>query len=218
MRSYGHYCGLAKALDVVGDRWSLLIIRELLLVDAARYSDLQRGLPGIATNLLATRLRELEAGGVVARHDAPPPIGTTVFRLTARGKALEPAILALGAWAAPLLGECTERDEVRAHWLALPLQSYLIDTQPTHRPSTIEIHTGDGSITMEIANGVVRGRSMPWTGTDPVSDPDLVLSGAPHLIMGLLMRRLSLGAARARGLSARGNTHVLKRLAVRPST
>ena len=89
MRSYGQYCSVAKALDVVGDRWNLLIVRELLLRAPLRYTDLRRGLPGIATNLLSDRLRALEAGGVVTREEAPPPIATTVFELTERGRQLD---------------------------------------------------------------------------------------------------------------------------------
>src|SRR3954454_6134645 len=105
MRSYGQYCGLAKALDVVGDRWSLLIVRELLLRDACRYTDIRDGLPGIATNLLADRLRDLEEAGVVAREEAPPPVATTLYRLTARGEELRAALTALGRWGLPLVAE-----------------------------------------------------------------------------------------------------------------
>src|SRR6202012_4773034 len=75
MRTYGEYCSVARALDVIGDRWTLLIIRELLLRGASRYTDLKNGLPGIATNLLADRLRELESAGLVTREEAPPPGG-----------------------------------------------------------------------------------------------------------------------------------------------
>ena len=76
MRSYDEYCAIAKSLDVVGDRWTLLIVRELALRGPSRYTDLRNGLPGIASNLLAERLRELEHAGVIAREDAPPPIAT----------------------------------------------------------------------------------------------------------------------------------------------
>ncbi len=96
MRSYHQYCGLAKALDVIGDRWTLLIVRELLLRERCRYTDLRNGLPGIATNLLADRLRELEEAGIVSREEAPPPIATTVFRLTSRGRELEPIVNQIG--------------------------------------------------------------------------------------------------------------------------
>src|SRR5216684_6430765 len=117
MRSYHQYCGLAKALDVIGDRWTLLIVRELLLRERCRYSDLRDGLPGIATNLLADRLRDLEQAGVIDREEAPPPIATSLFRLTTRGQELEPALQALGRWGAPLLAKAPKSDAFRSHWL-----------------------------------------------------------------------------------------------------
>src|SRR5947209_292203 len=130
MRSYGQFCGLAKALDVVGDRWSLLIVRELLLRDACRYTDLLRGLPGIATNLLADRLRDLEQAGVVVREEAPPPIATTLFALTERGRALAPILRELGVWGTPLMVRPPGEEAFRSHWLALPVELYLSDREP----------------------------------------------------------------------------------------
>src|SRR5213075_1029468 len=111
MRSYDEYCAIAKSLDVVGDRWTLLIVRELALRGACRYTDLRNGLPGIATNLLADRLRELEEAGVVERVEAPPPVATTLFRLTDRGRELEPVVYALGRWGVPLLVEASDEDD-----------------------------------------------------------------------------------------------------------
>ena len=105
MRSYDEYCSVAKSLDVVGDRWTLLIVRELALRGRCRYTDLRNGLPGIATNLLADRLRELEQAGVVAREDAPPPIATTLFHLTPRGEELRPVLDGLFRWGLPLMTE-----------------------------------------------------------------------------------------------------------------
>src|SRR5258708_19208604 len=92
MRSYGQYCSIAKALDVIGGRWTLLIIRELLIRGPCRYTDLKNGLPGIATNLLSGRIRELESAGLIEREDAPPPIATTLFHLTEAGPQLQPAL------------------------------------------------------------------------------------------------------------------------------
>ncbi len=103
MRSYDEYCAIAKSLDVVGDRWTLLIVRELALRGACRYTDLRNGLPGIASNLLAERLRDLERAGVIAREDAPPPIATTLFRLTPRGEQLRPVLDDLFRWGLPLM-------------------------------------------------------------------------------------------------------------------
>src|SRR3954465_10675592 len=110
MRSYDEYCAIAKSLDVIGDRWTLLIVRELTLRGACRYTDLRNGLPGIASNLLAGRLRELEHAGVIAREDAPPPVATALFRLTPRGEHLRPVLEGLGRWGIPLMGG-TEPDE-----------------------------------------------------------------------------------------------------------
>src|SRR5712664_3129737 len=120
MRSYGQYCGLAKALDVVGDRWSLLIVRELLIRGGCRYTDLQDGLPGIATNLLADRLRDLETAGVVARDEPTPPVATALFTLTEWGEQLRPIVQALGRWASGLMVKPAPGDRFRSHWLAMP--------------------------------------------------------------------------------------------------
>ncbi len=104
MRSYQQYCAVAKALDVVGDRWVLLIVRELMTSGPSRYTDLLKGLPGIATNLLADRLRDMEKAGLLRREEAPPPVATTLFHLTERGRALNPILEELGRWGAPLAG------------------------------------------------------------------------------------------------------------------
>ncbi len=206
MRSYGQYCGLAKALDVVGDRWSLLIVREMLTLGALRYTDLRDGLPGIATNLLADRLRELEQAGIVKREEAPPPVATTLFRLTPRGEALEPVLEALGRWAGPLMGALGARDAYRSHWLALPVRLYLTDRQPNRRPVTIQVRSGDQPMVIETVGG--RALARPGTATKP----DAVLTGTPDLVMGVLSGRLGLPAARARGLSFQGDYAAVRRL------
>jgi DNA-binding HxlR family transcriptional regulator len=96
-RSYDQYCPVAEALDVVGDRWALLIVRELL-VGPLRFRDLQNRLPRIPPNVLATRLRELEDAGLVARRELPPPAARTVYELTDDGRALETVIRSLARW------------------------------------------------------------------------------------------------------------------------
>jgi DNA-binding HxlR family transcriptional regulator len=96
-RTYDQYCPIAGALDLVGERWTLLIARELLR-GPARFTDLRNRLEGVPPNLLATRLRELEAGGLVARRDLPPPAARTVYELTEDGQALEPVLRALVHW------------------------------------------------------------------------------------------------------------------------
>jgi DNA-binding HxlR family transcriptional regulator len=96
-RSYGDACGIARALDVVGERWALLVVRELLL-GPQRFSDLRHALARASSNIVADRLRELEGHGVVHRRTLPPPAGSSVYELTAWGRTLEPIVLALGAW------------------------------------------------------------------------------------------------------------------------
>src|SRR4051812_19082344 len=146
MRSYHQYCALAKALDVIGDRWTRLIVRELLLAGPSRYTDLRNGLPGIATNLLSDRLRELEAAGVVARVDAPPPVATTLFSLTDRGEALRPVLDALGAWGMPYVVEGPAPDDpFRGRWLAWPAERFLTDGEPDRPPIAIELRAGEGA-------------------------------------------------------------------------
>ncbi|MFF0701186.1 winged helix-turn-helix transcriptional regulator [Streptomyces tendae] len=119
-RSYDQYCSAARALDAVGDRWTLLIVRELL-AGPRRYTDLHADLPGVSTDVLASRLKDMEREGLTTRRRLPPPGAAYVYELTARGRGLLPVLEALGAWGAGELGERRPTDAVRAHWFALPL-------------------------------------------------------------------------------------------------
>ncbi|WP_327400292.1 helix-turn-helix transcriptional regulator [Streptomyces sp. NBC_01288] len=119
-RSYDQYCSAARALDLVGDRWTLLIVRELL-AGPRRYTDLHADLPGVSTDVLASRLKDMERDGLTTRRRLPPPGAAFVYELTGRGRELLPVLQALGAWGASELGERRPTDAVRAHWFALPL-------------------------------------------------------------------------------------------------
>lgn len=119
-RSYDQYCSVARALDAVGDRWTLLIVRELL-AGPRRYTDLHADLPGVSTDVLASRLKDMERDGLTARRRLPPPGAAYVYELTARGRELLPVLQALGTWGQAGLGERRPTDAVRAHWFALPL-------------------------------------------------------------------------------------------------
>ncbi|WP_133917090.1 winged helix-turn-helix transcriptional regulator [Streptomyces sp. NBC_00582] len=119
-RSYDQYCSAARALDVVGDRWTLLIVRELL-AGPRRYTDLHADLPGVSTDVLAGRLRDMERDGLTTRRRLPPPGAAYVYELTRRGRELLPVLQALGRWGEGELGERRPTDAVRAHWFALPL-------------------------------------------------------------------------------------------------
>ncbi|WP_328641732.1 winged helix-turn-helix transcriptional regulator [Streptomyces canus] len=119
-RSYDQYCSAARALDVVGDRWTLLIVRELL-AGPRRYTDLHADLPGVSTDVLASRLKDMERDGLTTRRRLLPPGAAFVYELTARGRELLPVLQALGTWGGPELGVRRPTDAVRAHWFALPL-------------------------------------------------------------------------------------------------
>jgi DNA-binding HxlR family transcriptional regulator len=101
---------VAKALDVIGERWTLLILRDLVHLGPRRYTDLLQALPGIGTNLLAGRLRQLEDAGVVRRRRLPPPAATVVYELTEMGRGLEPALIAIGRWGGQFMAERQECD------------------------------------------------------------------------------------------------------------
>jgi DNA-binding HxlR family transcriptional regulator len=207
MRSYGQFCALAKALDVIGDRWSLLIVRELLLRDCCRYTDLRNGLPGIATNLLAERLRELERAGLIAREEAPPPIATAVFRLTTRGRDLDPIIHQLGQWGAPLLANAPKSDRFRTYWLGLAARNNLRDSAPARGRLQIEIRTGsDEPLAIDVENGIVSARP----GASP--DPDAVVTGPPAVVAAAIMGKMTLSEARAAGLHVEGDVSAVRRV------
>ena len=211
MRTYGQYCSVAKALDVVGDRWTLLIVRELLLQGPCRYTDLKSGLPGIATNLLADRLRELERAGLVRREEAPPPIATTLFRLTDAGIELEPVLEALCGWGIRYMTEPDENDEFRSHWFALPAALFLHDRDPGGAPVTIELQAAGRPAVIEVSGGSVHTR----LGSAPA--PDVVLRGTPPVILATLTGHLTLDQAADRGLGITGDPAVLARLLPQPA-
>lgn len=114
-KRYDQFCPIAHALSLVGERWSLLVVRELLK-GPRRYTDLAAGLPGIGTNILATRLRELEAAGVVEKRRLPPPMASTVYELTEYGAGLEETIHAIARWGARSLGPPESEDVVNPEW------------------------------------------------------------------------------------------------------
>jgi DNA-binding HxlR family transcriptional regulator len=174
MRSYRQYCSFARGLDVIGDRWILLIVREVL-DGPRRYNELLGGLPGIATNLLADRLRDMVDAGVLERRDDQS------YALTEWGEGLRDVIHALGRWARPLMGKMERDDEFRGHWLIHPIR-VLYEGVDKRRPRlTVEVDLGDDDpVTIESANG--RVRVVPGRPTRP----DLVLAGPPDGVIGLL--------------------------------
>jgi DNA-binding HxlR family transcriptional regulator len=211
VRSYGEYCSIAKALDVVGDRWTLLIIRELIIRGGCRYTDLKDGLPTIATNLLSDRIRELESAGLIRREDAPPPVATTLFHLTEAGAELLPVLDALGRWGVRYMKEPAGGDEFRGHWFAFPARFFLHDHDPGGPPLSIELRAADRPAVIEASGGTISTR----TGT--AAAPDVVLSGEPRFILALFGGGLTLAQAAELGLEIRGDVSALERLLPRPT-
>jgi DNA-binding HxlR family transcriptional regulator len=206
MRSYGEYCSIAKALDVVGDRWTLLIVRELLIRGGCRYTDLKEGLPGIATNLLSERIRGLESAGLIWRENAPPPVATTLFHLTDAGKELLPVLDAIGRWGVRYMMEPADGDAFRGQWFAFPASFFLHDRDPEGPPVSIELRAADSPAVIEVSGGTIRTRP----GTAAV--PDVVLAGAPRIILALFAGALSVAQAADLGLEIRGDISALERV------
>ena len=223
MRSYGQYCSVAKALDVVGDRWTLLIIRELLLQGPCRYTDLRNGLPGIATNLLADRLHELEAAGLVSREEAAPPVATTLFQLTEAGAGLEPSLEALGGWGIRYMAEPAEDDEFRSHWFTFPVELFLHDADPDGPPLAIELRPASQTASQSASRAAARpavvevGGGAVRTRLGSAASPDLILEGSPRLILGLLGAYLTPADAEALGLVITGDPAILRRVQPQPA-
>lgn len=206
MRSYSEYCSIARALDVAGDRWTLLIVRELLLRGPSRFTDLKHGLPGIATNLLSTRLRELEATGLITREDAPPPVATALYELSETGRALEPVLKALGLWGLRFMADQRPDDAFKAEWLAYAPAWFTTDAHPDGPPAVIQLIASGERAVIELGDGQVRTRP------GPAADPDLVLDGPPRAVLGLLTGVIGLDGAHQLGLTATGRLDLLTRL------
>ena len=191
-RTYDQYCPVAHALGVVGERWALLVVRELLQ-GPKRYTDLAEGLPGIGTNILASRLRDLETAGVVTKKTLPPPAASRVYELTDYGLELKPVMRELALWGARSLGPPTADDELFPGWLVNPVEMILGPLAPTGR---FEFRVGD-----EIAS-LVDGVAHPG----PIDDPDVVVEGdAEGLYYLFIDRRLD-------GVSISGDRALLDRL------
>jgi DNA-binding HxlR family transcriptional regulator len=187
-RSYGQYCGLARALDVVGDRWNLLIVRQLLMAPA-RYRELLEGLPGVATNLLADRLRDLETAGVVERRLAEEG-NAIVYALTPWGAELREPVEGLIRWSTPLMTRGPGGDHFRAEWLVLPLSALLADKAPAGRPSTVGIAVDDHLLQVRTTRSGIA--VSPHDGRDL----DAVMRADASIVLGLAAGVLSLDDTR----------------------
>jgi DNA-binding HxlR family transcriptional regulator len=183
-RTYDQYCALARALDVLGERWSLLVIRELL-VGPKRFSDLQDGLAGIGANALSARLKALEADGLVAKRRLPPPAASTVYELTERGRALEPTMLELARWGMPLLGSPTPGESFRPGWLLIGLRAVFDPERAAGVRLSCVLRVDGQAFTARIHDGAID----VVQEEDPA--PDLALSLDPDTMLAIGAGELS---------------------------
>ncbi|MFI5613410.1 winged helix-turn-helix transcriptional regulator [Amycolatopsis sp. NPDC051903] len=169
-RAFGQYCGLARALELVGERWALLILRDLT-VRPRRYTDLLTGLPGIPTNVLSTRLKELEESGIVERRVAPAPQRGIIYALTPVGQELEPAILALGRWGATQLDEPRPGEIVTPESVTLNFRAAFDSDGAAGVTASWEIHAHDLVVHLAVTDGKLE------SGPGPAPGPaDLVIT------------------------------------------
>jgi len=205
-RSYAQLCGIATALDVIGDRWTPLVVRDLLL-GPLRFGDLVDGLPGIGTNTLAARLKHLEASGVVRRRLLPFPDRGTVYELTGYGRELEPILLALGRWGTKSMGRLPPGTVSRSRWLVAAMLAFHDESRRIARPTTWELRLTDGTFTVR-----AEGTGLTVTAGAP-EDADLVITAADDHLHQLLTRRLTPDEAVASGaVTLDGQASALPRL------
>lgn len=172
-RSYDQFCPLARSLDLVGERWTLLIVRELLL-GPRRYSDLREALPGIGTNLLADRLRRLEELGLAERRRLPAPAASTVYELTARGRGLEAALVAMAGWGLPLMDRPRPGDAFDPAWVLLSFKATFDAAAARDVRETYEFRIGPRRFHAAVDHGRLA------LADGPATEPDLVIEAAPE--------------------------------------
>ncbi len=203
-RAYGQYCGFARALEIVGERWGLLIIRDLL-VGPKRFTDLRRGLPRIPSNILSDRLKELEDAGVVQRRVLPRPAGSIVYELTEHGGDLEDAVLALGRWGARSLGDPRPGEIITVASVIMAMRTTFRPDAAKDLRASYELRLGDVILNMQIEDGSLR------VAEGSLPEADLIIEAGPA-IKTLMAREVTPAEAIANGLvRLTGNAELLGR-------
>ena len=203
-RSYGDPCGIARALDAIGERWALLVVRELVL-GPKRFTDLRAGLPNLTPDMLSQRLRDLTAAGVVARRRLAPPAGSQVYELTERGRELEDVLLALGRWGstAPLP---PRGHDIGVDSTILGLRTLFAPSNADGFDASVELRLGEQTFRARVEDGsfeVVRGAT---------ERPDAALTTGPGSLAALVWQGRSLAdAERAGEVEVEGDRSALAR-------
>jgi DNA-binding HxlR family transcriptional regulator len=200
MRTYGDRCGVARGLDVVGERWALLVVRELLL-GPKRFTDLRAGLPNVGPDVLAQRLRELEGSGVVRRRKLAPPSGPRVYELTNWGRELEPVVIGLGRFGSRAPFPAGEA-ELGADAFAIALKTVFDPSADPDLEAAVELRVGEDRFRAAVAGGrlsLERGEA---------TAPDAVLEGEPGALAAALWHGQPLGGV---GVGVEGDRALLER-------
>ncbi|MQA12027.1 MAG: transcriptional regulator [Pseudonocardiaceae bacterium] len=196
-RKYDDPCGVARALDLIGERWALLVVRELLL-GPKRFTDLRNGLPAASQNVLSHRLRELEQAAVMRRRRLGPPASTWVYELTAWGHDLEPVVLELARWGSR--AQLTSTGELSVDSLLLALKTTFDQRAAGELRASYELRLGEDTFCVEIADGrieLARGNA---------ESPDVVIETSPATLRSLVFGNRSLAdAKRSDDLSFEGD-------------
>lgn len=203
---YQQYCGLARALDVAGDRWTLLIVRELA-PGPRRFTDLVDGLPGISRNLLTERLRDLERDGIVARQELPPPAARQVYELTDDGRDLADATLPLVAWGARRLGDRKPTESFRARWAALAMATFADREAAKGVSETYQYLVGRSAFHFTVDDGSIQLRD------GPAQDPAVTLTTDEETWADIASGKITASSAAATGaLTVAGDRQAARRL------
>jgi DNA-binding HxlR family transcriptional regulator len=187
MRTYGDGCGIAHALDLVGERWALLVVRELLL-GPKRFTDLRDGLPKTSPNVLAQRLRELEHAGIVQRRKLPPPAGSSIYELTDWGRELKPIVLSLGTWA--LRSRSFPADApVGTDSVILALGTFFDADAAGDLTARYELRLGENAFSVRVADGGIE------VDRGAADDPDAIIETDAATLSALIWERRELADA-----------------------
>lgn len=191
-RAYGQYCGFARALEVVGERWALLIVRDLL-VGPKRFTDLQKGLPGIPSNVLTARLKEFEEAGVVRRRVLARPARGIVYELTPYGEELEDIVVRIGRWGAKAMGDPRADETITVDSLIMAFRSTFMPEAGRGVHLAFQVQGGPIVLHVRVDDGKIEAAA------GPIDDPDLVIEAGPG-IKNLFARELTPDDAIAAGL------------------
>jgi DNA-binding HxlR family transcriptional regulator len=205
LRTYGDGCGIAHALDLVGERWALLIVRELLL-GPKRFTDLRDGLPNASANVLTQRLRELEGAAIVRRRRLRPPAGSWVYELTDWGRELKPIAMALGSWA--LRSPSFPSDApVGTDSVILALGTFFDPAAADGLSARYELRLGESVFGVRIHDRTIE------TGRDPVDRPDAIIEADAGTLSSVIWKGRELDdALRAGDMTLEGDRRAVSRL------